>query len=117
MHVNSPKVWARRLAQSLAQSQAMTRAVTLAVTAVSMPLLLSASTAPPELQRAAQLKSPPAPESIQSITADVTLTQGLLTQAGKPLGAPVPPARYRWQRKKNGPYWKTTMTVVSRVRR
>ena len=108
MHVNAPQVWAPR--------RAMTRAMTLALAAMSMSLMLSASTSPPEPQREAQREPPTAPVTVQSISADVTLTQGLLTQAGKPLGAPVPPARYRWQRKKNGRYWKTTMTVVSGIR-
>ncbi len=105
MHENSPRVCVRK------QTMTMVSAI------LSASLMVSASGSPPELQKLDAQRNPPAAtDAFQAVSADITVTQGLVSQAGKPVGAPVPPARYRWQRKKNGRYWKTTMTMTSSVR-
>ena len=105
MHDNSRSVWVRR------------QTMTLVSAVLSASLLASASGSPPEAQqRDTQRKQPGPAETFESVSADVTVSQGLVSQAGTQVGAPVPPARYRWQRRKNGRHWKTTMTMMSSVR-
>ena len=105
MHDNSRRVWVQR------------RAMTLLPALLSTTLLASASGSPPEAQTPAAQRKPPVPsDTFTSVSADVIVTQGLVSQGGKLVGTPVPPARYRWQREKKGRYWKTTMTMTASVR-
>ena len=105
MHDNSRRVWVRR------------QTMTLVSAVLSASLLASASASPPEAQKQdTQRKQPGPAETFESVSADVTVSQGLVSHAGTQVGAPVPPARYRWQRQKNGGHWKTTMTMMSSVR-
>lgn len=105
MHDNSRRVWAHR------------RAMALVPALLSTSLLASASSSLPGAQTPEAQRQPPGPsETFSSVSADVTVTQGVVSQAGRQIGAPVPPVRYRWQREKRGGYWKTTMTMTASIR-
>lgn len=105
MYDNSRKVWVQR------------RAMVLLPALLSTSLLASASGSLPEAQTLAPQRKPTGPfDAFTSVSADVTITQGLVSQAGRPVGTPVPPVRYRWRREKKDRSWKTTMTMTASVR-
>jgi hypothetical protein len=105
MHDNSRRVWAQR------------RALTLVPALLSTSLLASASSSLPGAQTPEAQRQPLGPsETFSSVSADLTVTQGVVSQAGRQIGAPVPPVRYRWQREKRDRYWKTTMTMTASIR-
>jgi hypothetical protein len=70
----------------------------------------------PEQPTAAPVQRKPPSANVNRFSADVSIQRGFLDKQGRPVGANIPPIRYRWERVREGSRWKTVMSLTSATR-
>jgi hypothetical protein len=81
-----------------------------------LPLTTVHADRSPAQSTAASVKRKPPVVNVNRFSADVSIQRGFLDQEGRPIGAKLPPIRYRWERVREGGRWKTVMNLTSATR-
>lgn len=82
------------------------------MTAAGICLLAAVSLADLHADRAPSSPAQ-ADKAVGRFAADLSVHRAFLNREGRPLGATVPPIRYRMERTRDGNHWKTVMRITS----